>query len=71
MSSEKFDLLIEEEMAPTSEIESKGMHDHVFVHVRVSDTAEVATGRKKQDVMVVDSSGSGKCVCFEKKRLDV
>ena len=46
------------------------MYDRVSVHVKVSkvkDPTEVPTGKKKQDVIVVDVSGSGKCVLWEEK----
>ena len=73
MSPKKFDfanILIEEEIIPLSGIESKGVFDRVSVRVKVSkvaDAAEIPTGKKKQDVVVVDGSGSAKCVLWEEK----
>ena len=73
MSPKKFDfanILIEDEIIPLSGIESKGVFDRVSVRVKVSkvaDAAEIPTGKKKQDVVVVDGSGSGKCVLWEEK----
>ena len=73
MSPKKFDfanILVDEDITPLSNIESKGVYDRVSVHVKVSkvkDPTEVPTGKKKQDVIVVDVSGSGKCVLWEGK----
>ena len=44
------------------------MYDRVSVHIKVSNVThptEVPTGKKKQDVIIVDGSGSGKCVLWE------
>ena len=55
--------VIEEEITSLSDIESKGVYDRVSVRVKVSKVTgptEVPTGKKKQDVVVVHGSGSGK-----------
>ena len=44
------------------------MYDRVSIHIKVSNVThptEVPTGKKKQDVIIVDGSGSGKCVLWE------
>ena len=44
------------------------MYDRVSVHIKVSNVThptKVPTGKKKQDVIIVDGSGSGKCVLWE------
>ena len=61
-------ILIQEEITPLSDLESKGVYDCVSVHIKVSNVThptEVPTGKKKQDVIIVDGSGSGKCVLWE------
>ena len=71
MSPRKFDfsnILIKEEITPLSDLESKGVYDRVSVHIKVSKVTyrtEVPTGKKKQDVIIVDGSGSAKCVLWE------
>ena len=56
MSPKKFDfanILVDEDITPLSNIESKGVYDCVSVRVKVSkvkDPTEVPTGKKKQDV---------------------
>ena len=73
MSPKKIDfanILVDEDITPLSNIESKGVYDRVSVRVKVSkvkDPTEVPTGKKKQDVIIVDVSGSGKCVLWEGK----
>ena len=52
MSPKKFDfanILVDEDITPLSNIESKGVYDRVSVHVKVSkvkDPTEVPTGKK-------------------------
>ena len=71
MSPRKFDfsnILIKEEITPLSDLESKGVYDRISVHIKVSKVTyrtEVPTGKKKQDVIIVDGSGSAKCVLWE------
>ena len=46
------------------------MYDRVTVRVKVSklsEPTEIPTGKKQQDVIVVDGSGSSKCVLWEDK----
>lgn len=72
VSSKKFDLsdiVIDDEITPLNKIESKGIYDRVSVRVRVtkvSDVAEVATGKKKQDVCSIlsDSLMLAMCILF-------
>ena len=70
MSPRKFEfsnILIQEEITPLSDLESKGVYDRVSVHIKVGNIThptEVPTGKKKQDVIIVDGSGSGKCVLW-------
>ena len=71
MSPRKFDfsnILIQEEITPLSDLESKGVYDRVSVHIKVNNVThptEVPIRKKKQDVIIVDGNGSAKCVLWE------
>lgn len=71
MSPRKFSLsnIVIKEVTPVSDLQLKNMYDRVSVRVKVNkvtEPTEVPTGKKKQDV-IVDSSGSCKCVLWEEK----
>lgn len=74
-SHKKFDfsnIIFEEEVTRLSDLETKGAYSRITVRVKVtqvSETTVVPTGKKKQDIAVVDGSGSG--VFCGKRKLEV
>ena len=72
-SSKRFDfstIFIKEAIVPLSRIESKSVYDRVSVRVKmwkVNDLTDVANGKKKQNVVIIDGSGSSRCVLWEEK----
>ena len=64
------DIAIDEEVTSLSDIDSKGVYGRVSVRVKVSivsDPTQVPTGKTKKDIIVVDGTGTGKCVLWEDK----
>lgn len=63
-------IVIDDAITTLSDIDSKGVYDRVSVNIKVNKVhapSEIATGKKKQDIMLVDRSGSVRCVLWEEK----